>query len=306
MRVPPKTVRGCGSRPTDGRETKSVPETAATPGIHAETPIYDSALRPAPAIEEAQEAYRYRHLIFEFIRRDLVTRYKRSILGVMWTMLNPLGTMLIMVIVFSQLFAATEAYPVYVLSGLIAWTFFSQTTQAAPQTLLWSGPLIHKVYLPRTVFALTALGSGLVNLLISIVPLLLVMVVLSVPATPALLFVPVAIVMLAAFALGLGLLLSSVVAFFPDVLDIYQIALTAWMYVSAIFYPETIIPEAYRWWFLNLNPLYHFLRCFRDPLYLGQMPSTFNITVAFTIGVVALVSGWIAFARKADELAYRI
>jgi ABC-2 type transport system permease protein len=272
----------------------------------SDAPIYDSAARSAPWAEELLEAWKYRNLIVEFIRRDIVTRYKRSVLGVVWTMLNPLGTMLIMTVVFSQLFHATPKYPIYVLTGLIVWNFFSQTTAAAPQTLLWSGPLVHRVYLPRTVFAFTAVGAGLVNLLLSLVPLGLVMLVSGVPFTLPLLFVPVAIFLIACFALGVGLLLSAAVVYFPDVLDIYSILLTAWLYLSAVFYPYEIIPVQYRWWFFNMNPIYHLLLLFRDPLYYGNWPSLGHIATATAVALTTLVVGWLAFTRKADELAYRI
>ncbi len=272
----------------------------------SDVPIYDSATRAAPAIEEAVEAFKYRHLIAAFVKRDIVTRYKRSLLGVVWTMLNPLGTMLIMVVVFSQLFRTTPKYPIYVLTGLIAWAFFQQVTTAAPQTLLWSGTLVHRVYMPRTVFALVALGGGLVNMLLSLVPLVLVMLFLGVPLTAPLLVLPLAILLLALFALGVGLLLSTVVVYFPDVLDIYGIVLTAWLYLSAIFYPYETIPVGYRWWFFNLNPIYHLLLLFRDPLYYGNWPAAGHILIATGVAVTTLLVGWMVFTRRADELAYRI
>lgn len=269
--------------------------------------VYDSAKRPPPAIEELREALKYRHMIKEFVRRDITTRYKRSFLGVLWTMLNPLGTMLIMTVVFYQIFGVIQPnFPIYVFVGLIGWNFFSQVSDAAPRTLLWSGPLIHRVYVPRSVFALVAVGGGLVNMVLSLVPLGLVMAVLGVMPKWPMIFVPVAILFLAAFALGVGLLLSSVVVHFPDMLDIYTIFLTAWLYVSAIFYPYNIIPEAYRWWFFNLNPMYHLILLFRDPLYYGNWPTWGHIGAAAGVSLGTLVLGWIVFARKADELGYRI
>jgi ABC-type polysaccharide/polyol phosphate export permease len=273
----------------------------------SESQIYDSASRPTAFVEEFVEAWKYRHLIAAFIKRDIVTRYKRSVLGVVWTMLNPLGTMLIMMVVFYQLFhQTTPKYPIFVLTGLIVWNFFSQTTLAAPQTLLWSGSLIHRVYMPRTVFAITATGVGLVNFVLSLIPVALLMAVLKIAPSPPLLAVPFAMLLLAAFALGLGLILSSVVVFFPDILDIYQILLVAWMYVSAVFYPYEIIPIAYRWWFFNLNPMYHLMLVFRDPLYYGNWPSLGHVAIATTVAVTTLLFGWFAFARRSDELAYRI
>lgn len=270
------------------------------------TPIYDSAARLSPPLEEIREVIRYRHLVAAFVKRDIVSRYKRSVLGVIWTMLNPLGTMLIMTVVFAQLFSQTPSYPIFVLTGLISWNFFAQTTAAAPQTLLWSGSLVHRVYMPRTIFALTAVGAGLVNLLLGLVPLGLVMVFLKVPPRPALMILPLAILLLAMFALGVGLLLSTAVVYFPDVIDIYQILLTAWLYMSAIFYPYEIIPIEYRWWFFNLNPVYHLVLLFRDPLYYGNWPSLAHVLAATVVAVGALGLGWLVFTRKADELAYRI
>lgn len=253
------------------------------------------------------DAYKYRHLIFAFVKRDVVTRYKRSALGVAWTMLNPLGTMIIMVIVFSALFQnTTPLYPVYVLTGIIVWNFFAQVTQASPQTLLWGGGLVHRVYMPRTVFALTAVGAAMVNLLLSFIPLIVVMLWLGTPPGLPVLMLPYAILMIAMFALGIGLLLSAMVAQFPDIVDIYAIVLVAWMYMSAIFYPYDIIPETYFWWFHNLNPIYHLLLLFRDPLYYGNWPSMGHVAVATVVAVTTLLVGWFAFARKADELAYRI
>lgn len=271
-----------------------------------DAPVYDSAARLAPPIEEINEVIKYRHLVGSFVKRDIVTRYKRSTLGVIWTMLNPLGTMIIMTIVFSQLFNTTTYYPIYVLVGLIVWNFFAQTSSASPQTLLWSGSLVHRVYVPRTVFALTAIGVGLVNMLLSFVPLGIVMLALQRPPNWSVLFVPVAMLLLAAFALGMGLLLSTAVVYFPDVIDIYNIVLVAWLYMSAVFYPYEIIPIEYRWWFFNMNPMYHLMLLFRDPLYYGNWPSWSHILTATIVSVTTLVVGWIVFTRRADELAYRI
>ena len=273
----------------------------------SEAPIYDSAARLAPPIEEIGEVVKYRHLIGSFIRRDIVTRYKRSALGVMWTMLNPLGTMIIMTIVFSQIFRIQQPYyPIYVLTGLITWNFFAQTSGAAPQTLLWSGSLVHRVYVPRTVFALTSVGVGLVNMALSLVPLGVVMLILHRPPNWTVVFVPLAMLLLAGFALGVGLLLSTLVVYFPDIIDIYSIVLVAWMYMSAVFYPYAIIPIEYRWWFFNLNPMYHLMLLFRDPLYYGNPPSWAHILAAVFVSVTTLFVGWLVFTRRADELAYRI
>ncbi len=268
--------------------------------------IYDSDRRPSPMVEEFIQAVRYRDLIRQLVRRDVLTRYKRSVLGVAWTMLTPLGMMLVLTIVFSNLFQTTRAYPVYLLSGIIAWTFLSQTTTSAMSQLTWGGILLHRIYLPRTTFAIASVGTGLVNLLLSLVPFGLVMAITGNPLRPAAVLLPVSILLLALFALGLGLLVSSLAAYFPDIAEMYQILLLGWMYLTPIIYPESIIPAAQRWWILGLNPMYHLLQMFRLPLYEGHWPSLERLALAAAIAVVMFVIGWIVFTNRADEFAYRV
>ena len=135
-------------------------------------PTYDSAQRKSVPLVELQEDWRYRDLIFFLVRRDITARYKRSVLGIAWTMLNPLGMMIVLSIVFSQIFRITiENYPAYVLSGLIAWTFFSQASSSSIYALVWGGDLFQRIYVPRSIFAISSIGTGLINLLLSIVPI---------------------------------------------------------------------------------------------------------------------------------------
>ncbi len=267
---------------------------------------YDSARRAPRAVEELVEVVRYRDLVRQLVRRDLLARYKRSVLGMAWTMLNPLGMMVVLTVAFSQLFHATRAYPVYVLIGLIAWNFFAQTTTVAMRSVAWGGVLMHRINLPRTVFAISAVGTGLVNLVLSLVPLAAVMLVTGTPLTPTALLMPVAIALLALFTLGIGLLLSTVAVYFPDVAEMYQIVLLGWMYLTPVIYPEQIIPAGYRWWLLNVNPMYHLVQFFRLSLYDGHWPSPIHLAVMAAAAVGVLIVGWVVFTQKADEFAYRI
>lgn len=268
-------------------------------------PIYDSAAHAIPALSELRELRHYRFLLFQLIRRDLVARYKRSVLGVAWTMLNPLGTMLIMTLVFSNLFKSVESYPVYILSGLIVWNFFSQGTNAAMVGLIWGGSLMQRIYLPRTIFGVSAIGTALVNLVIGLVPLTLVMLITGMPIPLTMLFLPVSFLLLTAFTLGFGLLLSALAIYFPDVAEMYQILLTAWMYLTPIIYPEEIIPER----FLSLyriNPMYWMLKMFRLPIYAGRLPTFAEVLPALAWSVSFLIFGWLFFTSKSDEYAYRV
>ena len=112
--------------------------------------------------------------------------------------------------------------------------------------------------------------------------------------------------LLALFALGVGLLISTLAVYFPDVAEMYQIVLMAWMYLTPIIYPEEIIPEAYRTFLLTFNPMYHLVTLFRQPLYEGVVPSINRIGAAAAIAVLMFVVGWAIFSEKSDEFAYRV
>jgi ABC-2 type transport system permease protein len=164
-------------------------------------------------IEELREVWRYRDLLLQLVSRNIKTRYKRSVLGIGWTMLNPLFMMLILTFVFSNLFRITvEHYAVYLLSALTLWGFFAGSTTDAMTELVWGGGLLHRIYLPRTVFALSAVGTGMVNLLFALGPLAVIMLVIG-TFRPQLLFLPIPILLTGIFTLGVGLIFSVLAAF---------------------------------------------------------------------------------------------
>lgn len=267
---------------------------------------YDSASRRPPLAGEFMELVRYRDLLQLMIAKITTTRYKRSVLGALWTLLNPLMNMVVLTIAFSALFrSSVEHYPVYVLSGLIMWNFFMQSTTFAMNSLVWGGGLIKRIYLPRPIFAVAAIGNGLINLGLALIPLVLVMLAVGHVPSPALLFLPVAILLWAMFALGVALGLSALAVFFADVVDMYQVVMQAVFYLTPIMYPRNILPEQFAWT-LALNPFYYLLELFRGPIYAGTWPALGTIAAAAGMAGVTLLVGWWAFTRKADEFAYRI
>lgn len=266
--------------------------------------IYDSAKRGAAAIEELRSVFQYRDFINQLIQRDIVARYKRSVLGIAWTMLQPLGMMLVISIVFSQVFNRIEGYSVYLLSGLIAFTFFSQTTSAIIRQTVWGNPLLEKIYIPKTTFALSAIGTGLVNIAFSLVPMILIMVIAKIPIRWSLLFLPVSMLLLAAFALGIGLFVSTLAVFFPDVSEMFDILVRAWWYLTPIIYPIDRIPVIFQKWFM-LNPMYYYVQLFRLPIYEGVFPSTKILLISVAFAFLTLVVGWLLFSSKSDEFSYR-
>ena len=266
--------------------------------------IYDSARRGAVALEEFRGIFQYRDLIYQLVRKDIVSRYKRSVLGIAWTLLQPLAMMLILLLVFSTLFQAIKGYPAYILSGLIAWTFFAQTTSAIINQIVWGGALLKQIYVPRTSFGVSAIGTGLVNLALSLIPMFLIMLLADVPFRWSLLFLPISMLLLAAFALGVGLIISTMAVHFPDVAEMYSIVLMAWMYLTPIIYPENIIPATYRFWFFNLNPMYHIIKVFRMPIIDGIVPDAMTLIAAGIVSSLTLGIGWLFFSKRADTFAY--
>jgi len=267
---------------------------------------YDSAWRPTPAVEELVELWRYRDLVVQLVRRDVVARYKRSLLGVAWTMLNPVGTMIVLTIVFARVFGTPPAYAVYVLSGLLAWNFFAQSTLSAIRQLVWGATLLKHIYVPRTVFAVTAVGTGLVNLALSLVPLAAIVLATGLRPRLSVLFMPVAVLLLAGFALGVGLLLSTLAAYFVDVAELSELALPLLLYLTPVIYPPEILPEPVRSVVIRANPLHCLIELFRGPLYDGVWPDPIVVLLGALWAGVALVAGWLVFANRADEFPYRV
>ena len=268
--------------------------------------VYDSATRKHPAIEELFALLQYRDLIYQFVRRDIVARYKRSVLGVAWTMLNPLGIMLVMTVVFSNVFGRVESYPVYLLVGLITWTSFSQSTSTSMNSMVWGSKLLQQIYLPSTSFVVSTIFASLVNFALSIVPLLIIMLVTGVMPQWPMLLVPLAMILLGMFSLGIGFLMATLAAFFPDVTEFYPVLMRAWMYISPIIVPETVLQEVLDGWLLKLNPFYYILNIFRELIYYGTFPSGLDWAIAAAIALISLVIGWVVFTKKADAIAYYV
>lgn len=180
---------------------------------------------------------RYGYLLRQLVSRDFKSKYKRSVLGVLWSFLNPLLTMLVQYIVFSTLFKSDiPNYPLYLLSGIVCFNFFSESTGMALQSITGNASLITKVYVPKYIYPLSRMLSSSINLLMSLIPLLLVMLLTWTPVRPAILLLPVGLVCLVGFCLGIGLILSTMMVFFRDTQFLWGVVSLLWMYATPIFY----------------------------------------------------------------------
>jgi ABC-type polysaccharide/polyol phosphate export permease len=251
--------------------------------------------------DELRDLVRHRHLAWQLVHRDLTIRYKRSVLGFLWTMLHPLLLMLIFLVVFSNMFRfETPHYETYFLSEYIAWTFFAQTVTHVMAAVAWNGPLMKRIRVPPSIFTLAATISGLVNLALSIVMLFVIMLIAGAPLRATLVFLPVSLLVLALFTFGISLALAAVSVFFADVREMIQAALPALMYLTPIIYPISIIPD---WWrpFFALNPLAYVLEIVRDPIYYGILPSPLTMTLAVVMSIGSVAFGWMIFSRLAPR-----
>lgn len=267
-------------------------------------PIYDSAKRKHPAIEELLALFQYRDLIYQLVRRDIVARYKRSVLGVAWTMLNPLGMMVVMTIVFSQIFSRVESYPAYLLTGLVCWTAFQQSTSIAMNSMVWGSKLLEQIYLPRTSFVVSTILGNMVNFFLELIPLFLIILVIGIPIKLTALMLPLAMALLGSFSLGIGLLMSTLAVFFPDVAEIYPVLLRAWMYLTPIIVPVEVLQNVLNGWILRLNPMYYIVHIFRRLLYYGTAPTSIEWGMAAIASFGMLTIGWVFFCVKADTFSY--
>ena len=267
---------------------------------------YDSITDRATIVSEFRELFRYRDLLRLLVLRSIKTRYKRSVLGVGWTLLNPLITMAVLSFAFSHVLGPRiPRYPVYILVGLTAWNFFSQSTAYAMGTMVWGSGLLRNLYVPRTIFAVACVGNGIVNMLFALGPLVLIMLVMGQPFHPTWWFLPVAVSILAVFVLGISLLMSTLAVFFVDAVDTFTLLVQALFWLTPIIYPEEVIPE--RWhWVLKLNPMYYMIDLVRRPLYDGVIPPAETILIACGVSLLSLAAGAWYFTRKADEFQYHI
>ncbi|MCD8225170.1 MAG: ABC transporter permease [Clostridiales bacterium] len=249
---------------------------------------------------------RYRFLVQQLVSRDFKKKYKRSLLGYLWSFLNPLLTMLVQYIVFSTIFRSDiKNFPVYLLSGIILFNFFTDAVSQGLSAIIGNASLITKVYVPKYIYPVTRVISSSINLLISILPLLLVALLTRAPVTKALLLLPFALICLIGFSIGMALMLSSAMVFFRDTQYLWGIFSLIWMYATPLFYPETIIPPQYRWiqvW----NPMYYMVKFVRILLIDGVSPSPRLYGICIISALASLIVGGFVFKKTQDRFVLYI
>ena len=244
---------------------------------------------------------RFRYYLKLLIKRDFIAKYRRSVLGVLWSLLNPLLTMTVMTIVFSFLFRdGIDNFPVYLLSGLIIYSFFSESTSIAMSSIINSEGTIKKVYVPKYVFPLARVTSSLVNLGFSMIAFILVFIVTGEPFKWTMLLIPLPILYTYVFALGVAMFMSCLAVFFRDLTYLYGICMLMLFYLSPVIYPVSILPDWVRPYY-GLNPLYQFIEYFRYLTLEGQVPDLRENMVCIGFALFALCVGTFTFMKQQDK-----
>ncbi|MGH7125745.1 MAG: ABC transporter permease [Stellaceae bacterium] len=265
-------------------------------------------VRPSRRFSKVRELIHFRQLIALLIVRELKVRYKRSVFGLFWTMLNPLLLMIVYTIVFTTIMpVAQRNFTVFLLAALLPWLFFSTAVLQGLGSILANQELIRKVRVPQAVFPLSVVGSNLVNFALSMVPLFFLMIALRQQFTPALLFVVPGMVLLTIFTSGVTLLLATFTVFFRDVKHLAEVALQMLMYLSPVLYDLPMLGEHKDWWFryfkwfLAANPFTYLIALIRDPVYYGRMPTGPTLAIATIGSFVAFAVGYKVFQRLAPR-----
>ena len=244
---------------------------------------------------------KYRFLIRQLVSRDFKTKYKRSILGVFWSFLNPLLTMLVQYFVFSTIFKSDiPNYPSYLLTGIVCFNFFSEACGMALTSILGNASLITKVYVPKYVYPLTRVLSSVINLGISLIPLILVCLFTGVRFQKSAILAFFFLFCLILFSYGLSLLLSAAMVFFRDMQFLWNVLSMIWMYATPIFYPESILPENFRF-VLTVNPLYYFIQNTRLCILDGISPEPTAYLQCMLIALGMLLVGSLVFRKSQDR-----
>lgn len=245
--------------------------------------------------------HKYGFLIRQLTRRDFKTKYKRSILGVLWSFLNPLLMMIVQYIVFSTIFRSNiEHFAAYLIIGNVCFSFFSEACSLTLNSIVGNAGLITKVYMPKYIYPLTRTISSLVNLAISLIPMLLVCLITGVRFTATALLSPFFFFCLFLFSLGMGMLLSCLMVFFRDTQFLWGILTTIWMYFTPIFYSINMLPETLQK-LIGLNPLYIYISGVRCCLMYNVSPLPGTYLKAIAASAIMLLAGALAFKKGQDK-----
>lgn len=237
-------------------------------------------------------------IMASLVSKDFKLKYRRSLLGVVWSVLNPLLMMIVLTAVFSAFFKFNvENFPLYLILGQTLYTMMSEGTSGAMESIINSAPLIKKIRINKFIFPIEKVSFATLNFAISLIAVAAVMIFFQIVPTVNMLLLPLIILYVYVFSLGLGLLLAALSVFFRDVIHLWSVVLTAWMYATPIIYPIEILPD---WMvtFEHFNPMYYFVTYFRDIMLWGVTPDLKMNLICIGCAIVSLAIGYLVFKKQ--------
>ena len=254
-------------------------------------------------IAQTMELVRYRSLVQNLVSKDLKVRYKNSVLGFLWSLLNPLLMMLVFTFVFTQLLGETiPHFPVFVLIGLLAWNWTAASVVGGTKALTDNAPLITKVYFPRMLLPISVVAANMVHYLLALPVVFLFMFLEGMAFTPWILYLPVIVFVQFTFLVALALILSALHIYFRDTIVLVDVGLTAWFFMTPIFYQvEDVVPDLVQWMYW-LNPMASIIAELHTILYAGGVPDPLFMARTLAQSLVLLVIGWLLFNRVGHHL----
>lgn len=244
----------------------------------------------------------YKDLLKQLVLRDIKLKYRRSFLGYLWSVLNPLLIMTVMTIVFSTMFRRNiENFPVYLFTGQLLFNFMNTSTHQAISSITSNGALLKKVYVPKYIFTVAKITSGLVDFFFSLGALVIVMIVTRASFGAYNILSVFVMIQIYLFSLGLGLFLAQANVFFRDMQYIYNALTTAWMYLTPIFYPMDMLDNRIGWLVKHFNPMYFYVGQFRDLVYYNRMPGHMIMIAGWVAAIFMLIIGLYSFQKNQDK-----
>ena len=249
-----------------------------------------------------QNFNKYTFLLTELIKRDISGKYKDSTLGLFWSFLNPLLSMIVLTMVFSLIFANTiENFPVYLLSGKLVFDLFANATTGAMDSIKANSEIIKKIYVPKYMYAVGIVCSEFINFLISLVVLVAVMIFTGAPFHFALIYSPIPLFFLLVLTMGVGLILATATTFFTDIKYLYGVLVMLLSFMTPLFYPIDIIPQQFLFAY-KLNAV----ECFRNIILGGTFPDTWPFVFLIVTSIISLIIGVYVFFKHQDKFVLNI
>ena len=253
-----------------------------------------------------RELYGSRHVLSQLVSQQLILRYRRTVLGYLWTLVNPLLMMSVMAVVFATLFKADlKTFAVFLFSAMIPWNFFSSVVTQSGTSFINNEGLIKKIYLPKAIFPLSIAFALLIDSALSFFALFAIIVMIGGSLSWAVLFIPVAYLLLFFFALGIGLIMSVATVFFRDLQHVILIAMQGLFFLTPILYKRDALAGKVSW-LVDFNPVVPFIELFRAPLYQASLPSSNAILQTALLSLSAMAFGLFVFLRQEKKIVFRL